>query len=118
MLTLTLTDLEPFTGPLTPTQRDRAVAWLPVLDLALNARYSITDTTRPAFVAAAADAVMRRLTHPGQITQQAIGPATVRYNERAALLRWFLPEQLDDLDAITGNGNIRTVMLTAGTPLA
>lgn len=118
MITLTPNDLEPFTGPLTPAQRDRAEAWLPVLAIALNARYVITSVTRPAFVSAAADSVMRRLSHPGQVSQQTIGPATVRFNERAALLRWFLPEQLDDLDAITGSGNVRTVILTTGTPLA
>ncbi len=47
-----------------------------------------------------------------------IEPATVRYHNRAAFLMWFMPEQLDELDAISGSGNIRTVMLTAGTPLA
>lgn len=44
-------------------------------------------------------------------------PASVRYHDRAALLRWFQPEQLDELEVITGAGNVRTVMLTAGTPL-
>lgn len=119
MLHLTLPALLPFTGPLKLAQQASVAAWLPVLDQILNARYGdrITEHTEPAFVSAAADAVMTRLARPGLIAQQSIGPATVRYNERAALLRWFQPEQLDELDAITGTGNVHTVMLTAGTPL-
>ncbi|AZS48390.1 hypothetical protein [Microbacterium oxydans] len=120
MLHLTLPALLPFTGTLSPAQQARVAAWLPVLDQILNARYGdrITEHTEPAFISAAADAVMTRLARPGLIAQQTIGPAAVRYHDRAALLRWFLPEQLDELDAMTGSGNIRTVMLTAGTPLA
>lgn len=121
MLHLTLPALLPFTGPLTHAQQARVAPWLAVLEQILNARYMdrITDTTQPAFVSAAADAVMRRLSKPAPfVEQQSIGPASVRYSSRAHLSMWFLPEELRDLDSILDTGTIRTVMLTAGTPLA
>lgn len=56
---------------------------------------------------------MTRLARPGLVDSQAVGPANVRYNSRAALLKWFLPEQLDELDAIAGLGNVRSVRMAA-----
>lgn len=56
---------------------------------------------------------MTRLSRPGLIEAQTIGPANVRYNSRAALLKWFLPEQLDELDAMVGLGNVRSVRMAA-----
>lgn len=108
--------LQPFLPTLTAAQTTRAEAWLPVLALRLNARYGdrITVENESAFVSAAADAIMTRLSRPGgQIDSQTVGPANVRYNARAALLKWFYPEQLDDLDAIVGVGNVRSVRTPA-----
>lgn len=64
-------------------------------------------------MSAAADSIMTRLARPGLVGAQTIGPANVRYDPRAALLKWFLPEQLDELDAIVGVGNIRSVRMPA-----
>jgi len=118
--------LAPFLPTLTAAQKTRAEAWLPVIALRLDARYGDRITTEPsgtdpvippnepAFLSAAADAIMTRLSRPGgQIDSQTIGPANVRYNSRAALLKWFYPEQLDDLDAIVGVGNVRSVRTPA-----
>lgn len=117
--------LAPFLPTLTAAQTARVTAWLPVLELRLNARYGDRITTEPsgtdpvvpanepAFVSAAADSIMTRLARPGLVDSQAVGPANVRYNSRAALLKWFLPEQLDELDAIVGIGNVRSVRTPA-----
>lgn len=117
--------LTPFLPTLTAAQKTRAEAWLPVLALRLNARYGDRITTEPsgtdpvippnepAFISAAADSIMTRLARPGLVEAQTIGPANVRYNSRAALLKWFLPEQLDELDAIVGSGNVRSVRTPA-----
>ncbi|WP_404474835.1 hypothetical protein [Microbacterium aerolatum] len=125
MLTLTMQKLQPFLPTLTAAQTTKVTAWLPVLALRLNARYGDRITTVPsgtdpvvpaneaAFISAAADSIMTRLTRPGLVEAQTIGPANVRYNARAALLKWFLPEQLDELDAIVGLGNVRSVRMAA-----
>lgn len=125
MLTLTMAKLTPFLPTLSTAQTARVTAWLPVLALRLNARYGDRITTEPsdtdpvvpenepAFISAAADSIMTRLARPGLVDSQAVGPANVRYNSRAALLKWFLPEQLDELDAIVGVGNIRSVRTPA-----
>lgn len=117
--------LTPFLPTLTPAQTTRVEAWLPVLELRLNARYGDRITTvpsstdpvvpanEPAFVSASADSIMTRLARPGLVESQAVGPANVRYSSRAALLKWFLPEQLDELDAIVGIGNVRSVRTPA-----
>lgn len=117
--------LQPFLPALTAAQTTRVTAWLPVLALRLNARYGDRITTEPsgtdpvipanepAFISAAADSIMTRLARPGLVDSQAVGPANVRYNSRAALLKWFLPEQLDELDAIVGSGNVRSVRTPA-----
>lgn len=118
--------LQPFLPTLTAAQTTKVTAWLPVLELHLNGRYGDRITTEPsgtdpvippnepAFVSAAADAIMTRLARPsGQIDSQTIGPANVRYNSRAALLRWFLPEQLSELDVLAGIGSIRSVRTPA-----
>jgi hypothetical protein len=125
MLDLTMAKLEPFLPTLTAAQTAKVTAWLPVLTLRLNARYGDRITTEPsgtdpvvpanepAFISAAADSIMTRLARPGLVEAQAVGSASVRYNSRAALLKWFLPEQLDELDAIVGSGNIRSVRTPA-----
>lgn len=118
--------LDPFLPPLTAAQTAKVAAWIPVLALHLNGRYGDRITTdpsgtdpvippnEPAFVSAAADAIMTRLARPAaQIDSQTIGPANVRYNNRAALLRWFLPEQLSELDVLAGIGSIRSVRTPA-----
>lgn len=125
MLTLTMAKLEPFLPTLTTAQTTKVTAWLPVLALRLNARYGDRITTEPsgtdpvvpanepAFISAAADSIMTRLARPGLVGSQTIGPANVRYDSRAALLKWFPPEQLDELDAIVGLGNVRFVRTPA-----
>jgi len=113
--------LTPFLPTLTEAQKTRAEAWLPVLALRLNARYGdritsppVVNPTEPAFVSVAADAIVRKLGQPNvAVDAQTIGPANVRYNQRAHLLKWFLPEQLDELDAIVGSGSIRSVRMAA-----
>jgi len=117
--------LAPFLPTLTAAQTARVTAWLPVLELRLNARYGDRITTEPsgtdpvippnepAFISTAADSIMTRLARPGLVEAQTIGPANVRYNARAALLKWFLPEQLDELDAVVGFGNVRSVRMAA-----
>lgn len=112
--------LQPFLPPLTAAQQTRVSAWLPVLALRLNARYGDRITSPPtanpneaAFVSAAADSIATRLARPGLVEAQTIGPANVRYNTRASLLKWFLPEQLDELDAMVGLGNVRSVRMAA-----
>lgn len=115
-LNLTIGDVTPFLPPLNTAQTTRVTAWLPVLESLLNARYGTRigpadvpegapASNRVLFVSAAADALERRLTKPsGLIDQQSIGGASVRYSSRAALSRWFLPEELDQLDEACGLG--------------
>jgi hypothetical protein len=109
-------DVEPFLPTLKAAQIVRAEAWLPVLALHLDARYGaqITAAVEPAFFSAAADAIEDRLQRPGGgLIQQSIGPASARYSDRSALLRWFPPERLDELDVLVGLGGIRTVRTPA-----
>lgn len=108
-------DVEPFATGLTEPQLALGKAWLPVLVLHLNARYSaeFTTTLKPAFASAAADAIRTRLSRPGMVLQQAVGGASVRYSDRAQLLNWFLPEQLDELDRLVGRGTVRSVRTPA-----
>ena len=104
---LTLEDVTPFLPPLKPAQETRVTAWLPVLNVLLDARYGIeiTPERRPVFVSTAADALERRLGKPsGLIDSQAVGSANVRYNSRAGLAVWFLPEELAQLDDLAGFG--------------
>lgn len=115
-LELTFANVEPFLSPaLTGSEQTLAEAWLPVLDLHLNARYGdlITDANKPAFYSAAADAIRNRLDRPGNVLQQSVGPASVRYNDRAALLRWFAADQLDELDMLCGIAGTRTIRTPA-----
>ncbi|MFJ4038206.1 hypothetical protein ACIPVB_08960 [Microbacterium sp. NPDC090007] len=120
-LNLKYEDVQPFLPALPPAQALRAQAWVPVLDRLLNARYGAhidthddteqNPSNRVMFVSAAADALERRLGKPaGPIDSQSVGPASVKYNTRAALSRWFLPEELDQLDEVCGlGGGIRSV---------
>lgn len=116
-LNLTMEDVTPFLPPLSTAQQARATAWLPVLNLLLDGRYGadITTERRPLFVSTAADAIERRLTKPrGLIDSQAVGSANVRYNRRALLATWFLPEELAQLDDVAGYGRgVRTVRTPA-----
>lgn len=126
MLQLTLEKVTPFLPPLTTAQRTRAEAWLPVLELLLNGQYGDRITTEPSgtdpvvppnepvFVSTAADAIGRRLAKPAaMVDQQNVGPAGVRYNPRANLAVWFLPEELSQLDKLVGIGSVRTVRTPA-----
>lgn len=104
-LVTTLDDIEPFLDPaLSTAEEARVEAWLPVLDLLLNARYGdlITEAREPAFFSAIADAIRDRLDRPGNVLAQAAGPASVRYNDQAGLLSWFSPAALDQLDGLCG----------------
>lgn len=125
-LNLTIEDVTPFLPTLSPAQITRVTAWLPVLDALLNARYGThigpaesepegAASNRVLFVSAAADALERRLSKPaGLIDSQSIGGASVKYGARAALSRWFLPEELDQLDDACGlGGGIRSVRTPA-----
>jgi hypothetical protein len=116
-LDLELEDVSPFLPPLNTAQQARIEAWLPVLDILLDARYgaNITEARRPLFVATAADALERRLSRPaGMIDSQSIGSASVKYNSRAPLTSWFLAEELALLDDACGlGGGIRSVRIPA-----
>lgn len=125
-LNLNLGDVTPFLPPLSTPQTTRVTAWLPVLNALLDARYGTRigpvdvaegepASNRVLFVSAAADALERRLSKPsGLIDAQGIGGASVKYNARAALSRWFLPEELDQLDDACGiGGGIRSVRTPA-----
>jgi len=118
-INLTMNLVEPFLPPLKESQQERVEAWLSVLQVILNARYGAGITqepdggNEPMFLSAAADAIERRLARPGMVLQQNIGPAGVRYDPRATLARWFLPEQLDELDAVAGFGGVRSVRTPA-----
>lgn len=105
-------DVSPFLPPLPPTQKARVEAWLPVVSLLLDGRYGalITDARRPLFASTAADALERRLSRPtGMIDSQTIGPASVKYNARASIVSWFLPEEIAMLgDAVGMGGGIRS----------
>lgn len=108
--------LTPFLPTLTAPQTQKADAWRPVLELLLNGRYGdrITATNEPVFIEAAADAISRRLARPnGMIDSQGVGSASVKYNQRALLARWFLPEQLSEMDVLAGLGSIRSVRTPA-----
>lgn len=116
-LNLNLEELEPFLPPLDTAQKERVEAWIPVLTLLLDLRYGahITQERRVLFVSAVADALERRLGKPaGLIDQEVAGPFSTRYNPRAALSRWFLPEELEQLDDACGlGGGIRSVRTPA-----
>lgn len=116
-LSLTMEDVKPFLPPLTTAQQARVTAWLPVLNLLLDGRYGdkITTERRPVFVSTAADAIERRLSRPsGLIDSQAVGSANVRYNRRATIAVWFLPEELAQLDDVAGLGRgVRSVRTPA-----
>ena len=99
--------MTPFLPTLTAAQQTRVDAWLPVVALLLNQRYGdrITVDLEPAFVSAAGEAIARRLTRgTALVDQQAVGPASVKYNPRAMIRSWFLPEELDELDGIVNEG--------------
>lgn len=116
-LNLTRGELTPFLPPLDSIQAPRVDAWIPVLSMLLDLRYGthITTERRVLFVSAAADAIERRLGKPaGLIDQETAGPFSTRYNPRAALSRWFLPEELEQLDDACGlGGGIRSVRTPA-----
>lgn len=125
-LNLKIGDVTPFLPPLNPPQTARVTAWLPVLDALLSARYGTRIGPEPEgenppasnrilFVSAAADALERRLKAPGgPIDSQSIGGASVKYNTRASLSRWFYPEELAQLDDACGlGGGIRSVRVPA-----
>lgn len=114
-VTLAWNDVSPFLPGLSSAQQTLGQAWLPVLVLHLNARYSdhFTAELKPAFSSAAADAIRTRLDRPGMILQQSIAGAGVRYADRAALLGWFQPEQLAELDRLCGLGSVRSVRTPA-----
>jgi hypothetical protein len=115
-LTTTLADVQPFiVPPLKSSQESTAEAWLPVLDLLLNARYGdrITDDNEAAFFSAEADAIRNRLDRPGNVLQQSVGPASVRYTDRAGMLTWFSSDALDQLDQLCGIGGTTTVRMPA-----
>lgn len=116
-LNLTIEDVTPFLPTLNSAQTIRVGAWIPVLSMLLDKRYGdrITIDDRVLFVSASADALERRLSKPaGMIDSQSIGSASVKYNSRAALARWFLPEELDQLDDACGlGGGIRSVRAAA-----
>lgn len=113
MIDLKFDLIEPFLPTLKPSQQERVEAWLPALQVVLNSRYGdrITqgdDGNEPLFFNIVGDAIERRLSRPGMVLQQNIGPAGVRYDPRGNLSRWFLAEELEQLDEITGFGGIRS----------
>ncbi|GAA1736871.1 hypothetical protein [Microcella frigidaquae] len=114
-VTLVWSDVSPFLPGLSSAQTTIGQAWLPVLVLHLDKRYGshYTDALKPAFASAAADAIRTRLDRPGMVLQQAISGASVRYSDRAALLSWFQPEQLAELDMLCGLGTVRSVRTPA-----
>jgi hypothetical protein len=99
---LSAEDVKPF---LTTKQAadSRVDAWLTTLSALLTVRYGarITAPLRPIFVNAAADAIGRRVDKgPTMLDQQAVGPASVRWNSRSAIAAWFLPEEIAQLDEV------------------
>lgn len=112
-ITLTWAKVLPFLSPRAVAEKTRTEQWLPVLQLLLNHRYddAITTDNEPVFVSFTADAINRRVSRPAEadfVAQQSVGPASVRYLDRAALSRWFMPEELDQMDDLSGVGNIRS----------
>lgn len=111
---LLMSVVEPYLRTLKSSETRRVEAWLPVLQVLLNARYGSKITQEPdggndvVFVAAAAEAIERRLDRRGMVLQENIGPAGARYDPRATLSTWFLPEELDQMDELTGLGGIRS----------
>jgi hypothetical protein len=128
MVDISYAQVQPFLPPLNAARQARVTAWLPVLSVILTHRYGdrITDeptldddgntvpANEPVFLAIVADALERRLARPGLVDQQSVGPASVRYNSRAHLAKWFLPEEISQMDDIAGlGGSIRSVRTPA-----
>lgn len=108
---LTLQKVTPFLPTLTAAQTTRVSAWLPVLEVLINQRFGdrITAELEPVFSSTAADAIGRRLAKTAAlIDMQAVGTASVRYNARASLAVWFLPEELDTLNGLFESPGART----------
>lgn len=104
---LATSDLQPFLrpNPLKAAQKTLVDAWAPVLALLLTKRYGealdAEPEIEPVFHAAAASAVQRRLDKSNSmVASQSVGNASVSYS--ASLLAWFAPEELAELDEISG----------------
>lgn len=114
---LTLTEVTPFLpNQLSGTNERRAKAWLSAMEVKITARYGshIDVDLQPIFLGYCADAIERRLYRPsGMIDAQTTGPFSVKYNARATLGGWFLPEEIADMDSVTGKGGMRTMRTPA-----
>lgn len=98
--------------PLRESDAARVDAWLTAIGAYLANRYgdSITAALEPVFVDYAAEAVGRRLAkRQQQLKGQATGPSSAQWTDQSARGGWFLPEELEQMDSLTGRGGVRSV---------
>lgn len=107
-------DLVP--APIPAEQEAQVAAWCAAMSGVLMVRYKNTPTAGPEVTAArravalakVADAIGRRLERSPLMVQQTAGPFSGRWAERAATTAWFMPEDLEELDAMHEHGGSRT----------
>lgn len=120
MLTLTLAKVQPLLAkPPSAAQAPRVEGWLAGLSVLLNNRYRAAFSApskeapeldlEPLFLIYVADAVQRRLDKLRQmLDSEGAGPFSARWNPASSLGAWFLPAELEEMDAVTGGGGTRT----------
>ena len=102
--------------PPSAAQTPRVEGWLAGLKVLLNNKYGeqLTAEVEPLFLVYVADAVQRRLDKLRQmLDSEGAGPFSARWNPASSLGAWFLPDELEAMDEVTGGGGTRTYRAAA-----
>lgn len=109
---LTLEKVTPLlVKPPSAAQTPRVEGWLAGLKVLLNNKYGeqLTPDVEPLFLVYIADAVQRRLDKLRQmLDSEGAGPFSARWNPASSLGAWFLPDELESMDEVTGGGGTCT----------
>jgi hypothetical protein len=117
MLDLTLAKVQPLLAkPPTAAQAPRVSGWLAGLKVLLDTKYGefITPAVEPLFLMHVADAIQRRLDKTKQmVDSESAGLASIRWNAASSLMGWFLPDEIADMDSVTGGSGTRSYRTAA-----
>lgn len=100
-----------------PAAREAEVeGWVKAMSAWLLVRYTnaprgtpqVEAARRDVALARVAGAIARRIERTPLMVQQTAGPFSGRWSERAATDAWFMPEVVEELDAVFGVGGTRT----------
>lgn len=113
----TLQQVEPLlAGPLSEAKRPRVLGWLDAINAQLTRKYgdNVTPDIEPVFHVHIADAIQRRLDKPKQLVDsENAGIFGARWNPASSLGGWFLPEELETMEELTGGGGTRSYRTAA-----